>query len=80
VAITLFQATAHGLFAMSISIVRQLGLILPIAYVLLLTFGIDFVWYAFPIAEGVALVISAAFMRRVYKKQISLLPEGNVTV
>ncbi|MDR3225644.1 MAG: MATE family efflux transporter [Clostridiales Family XIII bacterium] len=80
VAVTLFQSTAHGVFAMIISMVRQLGFLLPLAYALLLAFGIDSVWYAFPIAEGAALAMSATFMRRVYKRQISLLPEGNLTV
>lgn len=80
VAVTFFQATAHGLFAMINSIIRQLVLILPLAYLLLTHFGIDYVWYAFPLAEGVTLVMSALFLRHVYRRQIRLLPEGNLTI
>jgi putative MATE family efflux protein len=80
VAITLFQATAHGIFAMIISMVRQLGFILPLAYLLLVRLGIDFVWYSFPIAEGAALLMSTLAFRRVYRRQIRLLPEGNLTI
>ncbi|MDR0596067.1 MAG: MATE family efflux transporter [Clostridiales Family XIII bacterium] len=80
VCVTLFQATAHGIFAMIISIVRQLGFILPLAYILLANFGVDSVWYAFPIAEIAALAMSATFLRRVYNKQIKQLPDGSLTV
>jgi putative MATE family efflux protein len=80
VAVTLFQATAHGIFAAIISIVRQLGFILPLAYLLLYFFGIDAVWFAFPIAESAALVMAIFFYRRVKARQIDILPEGNLTV
>jgi putative MATE family efflux protein len=80
VAVTLFQATAHGIFAAIISIVRQLGFILPLAYLLLYLFGIDAVWFAFPIAESAALVMAILFYRRVKARQIDVLPEGNLTV
>ncbi|MDR2163956.1 MAG: MATE family efflux transporter [Clostridiales Family XIII bacterium] len=80
VAITMFQATAHGIFAAIISIVRQLGFILPVAYILLQRFGIDAVWFAFPIAEAAALAMAAIFYRRVKHSQIDRLPDGNLTV
>jgi putative MATE family efflux protein len=80
VAVTMFQATAHGIFAAIISIVRQLGFILPLAYLLLYIFGIDAVWFSFPIAEAAALAMALVFYRRVKKRQIDQLPEGNLTV
>jgi putative MATE family efflux protein len=80
VAITMFQATAHGVFAAIISIVRQLGFILPLAYVLLKVFGIDAVWYSFPLSEIAAFTMAVIFYRRVKKRQIDLLPDGNLTV
>jgi Na+-driven multidrug efflux pump len=80
VAVTMFQATAHGVFAAIISIVRQLGFILPLAYLLLVTFGIDAVWFSFPIAEVAALAMAIVFFRRVKKRQIDVLPEGNLTI
>jgi Na+-driven multidrug efflux pump len=67
-------------FAAVISIVRQLGFILPLAYALLYAFGIDAVWFAFPIAEAAALTMTLVFYRRVMRRQIDLLPDGNLTV
>jgi putative MATE family efflux protein len=80
VSVTLFQATAHGVFAAIISIVRQLGFILPIAYLLLRSFGVDAVWYAFPLSESATLTMAIVFFLRVKRRQIDLLPEGNLTV
>lgn len=47
---TLFQAVGKGLRSLFMSFLRQLVLILPIAF-LLSKIGLDYVWYAFPIAE-----------------------------
>jgi putative MATE family efflux protein len=73
--VALFQAIAHGLYAMCISIVRQLGFILPLAYFLSMLYGVNGVWYAFPLAEISALSLSAIFLRKVFRDEISKLPE-----
>ena len=69
---TLFQAIGKGVNSLIISVLRQLVVILPAAYLLSLI-GLDFVWYAFPIAEGVSLVVSLLLYWRVYEKQIKNL-------
>lgn len=71
-----FQALAHGIFALIIAIVRQIGMVLPLAYILLTYFGIDGVWYAYPLSEISAVIMSALFLRHVYKREISPLPDG----
>lgn len=76
ISIGMFQALAHGIFALVISIVRQLGFILPLAYVLLLNFGVDGVWFAYPIAEVAALTLAVLFVIRIKKKEIDVLPDG----
>lgn len=76
ISIGMFQALAHGMFALIISIVRQLGFILPLAYILLLSFGVYSVWYAYPLAEVSAFVMAALFVRHIFKKEISVLPDG----
>lgn len=58
--ITVFQATGKGFRSLLISFCRQLLLILPIATILSMTAGIESVWYAFPLAEVVALIIALA--------------------
>ena len=76
ITIGMFQALAHGMFALIISIVRQLGFVLPLAYILLMYFGVNGVWYAYPMAEIAALVLTALFLRQIYTKEIIGLPDG----
>jgi putative MATE family efflux protein len=76
--IALFQALGHGIFALIISVVRQLGLILPLAYILALAYGINAVWYAYPLAEISAFTLAVIFYWRVRKKEIAFLPDGAV--
>ena len=51
VASSVFQALGKGLLSMSISVFRQLILVLPLAYALSLTGELNMVWWSFPIAE-----------------------------
>ncbi len=57
--IAMFNSVGHGIKAMLISLLRQIGLLLPLGY-LLSTFtslGFKGFWSAFPIAEAVAVLI-----------------------
>lgn len=71
---TLFQAVGRGLRSMLTSMLRQLGVILPAAYVLS---RIDsrLVWWSFPIAEGVAMIVAMLLFVTLYRKLIKPLPE-----
>ena len=69
---TLFQATGKGLRSMLTSLLRQLGIILPAAYFLSRIHS-DLVWWAFPIAEGIALIVAVLFYINLYKKNIKHL-------
>lgn len=68
---TLFQAVGNGVGSLIVSVMRQLVVILPVAY-FLSQFGLSHVWYAFPIAEGVSLLTSLVIFwflnQRVFKK------------
>jgi putative MATE family efflux protein len=72
----LFQALAHGVFALIIAVVRQIGFILPLAYLLLTNFGINAAWYSYPIAECASLTLAVIFFVRIKKNQIDKLPDG----
>ena len=76
ISVGLFQALAHAMFALVISVVRQIGFILPLAYILLMHFGVNGAWYSYPLAEISALTLTALFMRRIYLKEIKGLPDG----
>lgn len=69
---TVFQAIGKGTQSLIISLLRQLVLILPAAFVLA-QFGLQYVWYAIPLAEFIALVVSSCIMVNVYRKHIRTL-------
>ena len=70
-----FQAFGFSLFAMFVSIGRQLVTLLPVAYVLSLTGNVNNVWWAFPIAEVVCVILSLIFFAYIYKKKIATMPD-----
>lgn len=68
-----FQALGDGIKSMITSIVRQLVVLLPAAYLLSLTQNVANVWWAFPISEMISLVISLFFVAAVYRGKIKNL-------
>lgn len=73
VLISVFQAFGKGLFSMSISIARQLVVLVPCACLLSKTGELDNVWWAFPIAEVMSVLVAGAFFIYLYKKVITKL-------
>ena len=73
VLISVFQAFGKGLFSMSISIARQLVVLVPCAYLLSKTGELDNVWWSFPIAEVMSVLVAGAFFIYLYKKVITKL-------
>ena len=70
---TLFQATARGMNSLIVSVCRQLVVILPAAWILGQQFGLNAVWYAFPIAEIAAFFISYILLWREYRTELRFL-------
>ena len=60
---------------MIVSIARQLCVLLPVAKLLSLSGNVHFIWWAFPIAETVSMVLSILFLIRIYRKVISHIGE-----
>lgn len=71
--LSVFQAFGSGVLSLIVSVARQLLVILPIAYLLANLYGVDMVWWAFPIAEVVSLVLSIIFFQHLYHKKIKYL-------
>lgn len=70
------QALGHGVFSMFISIARQLVVLLPAALIIAKATNysnVDYVWWAFPIAEIASFLCSVIFLRIIYKKVISVI-------
>ena len=70
---TLFQATARGMNSLIVSVCRQLVVILPAAWILGQQFGLNAVWYSFPIAEIAAFFISYILLWREYRTELRFL-------
>ena len=68
-----FQAFGKGFYSLTVSLSRQLVILLPAAFVLSKLGGLALVWWAFPIAEIGSISACAIFMHRVYIKQIKNL-------
>lgn len=71
---TVFQAVGRGTYSMIISICRQLLILLPVAWLIArLTGDVKAVWWCFPIAESVALVLCLIFYNLCNRKMLSKL-------
>ena len=73
VASSVFQALGHGFLSLAVSVLRQLVVLLPAAYILAKTGGLHACWWAFPIAEMFSGVICFLFIRYAYKKEVAPL-------
>lgn len=71
-----FQALGYAVYSMIMSIVRQLVVLLPAAYLISLRGDVRLVWWAFPIAETVAIIVCVFFMVHVYKTVILKIGVG----
>lgn len=68
------QSMGHGFLSLAVSVVRQLVVLLPAAF-LLSKIGLDAVWWAFPIAEISSFLMSVIFLRYIFKTVINPLGE-----
>ena len=62
-----FQALGRGTLALLVSVIRQLVVLVPAAWLLSHTGNVNAVWFAFPIAELVAVTLCAVFMRKCHR-------------
>lgn len=72
---SVFQALGNGVYSMLVSFARQLVVLLPAAYLLSRLGNVSYVWWAFPIAEVVSLLMSVIFIVRINKKIIRHIGE-----
>ena len=71
--LSVFQALGKSMYSLFVSLGRQLVVLVPVAWLLSRWLGLSFVWWAFPIAETVSLLLSVLFMIRIYRKYIKPL-------
>ena len=67
---SVFQALGNGMYSLVVSAARQLLVILPVAYLFAMFFGLHMVWWAIPIAEIVSVLLSMLLFRRIKRLRL----------
>lgn len=70
---SVFQAFSKSTYSLVISVGRQLVVLIPVAWLLAQTGNINMVWWSFPIAEVISLLISLFFFRKIQRDIIDQL-------
>ncbi len=70
---SIFQAFSQSIYSLIISVGRQLVVLIPVAYFLSKLGNVNLVWIAFPIAEGISLLLSLYFFRKLYRRTVETL-------
>ena len=70
---SVFQALGNGVYSLIISVVRQLLVLLPAAYIFAKLFGLNAVWFSFPLAELFSVALSTFYLKRMYDHVIKPL-------
>jgi len=73
VASSVFQAFGRSVLGMIMSLVRRLFVLLPAAWLLSRTGDVNLVWWAWPLAELAAVLISTLFLRKINREIIDHL-------
>ena len=68
---SVYQAFGRGGLSLWVSLIRQVVVLLPAAFLLSLLGNVSYVWWAFPIAEVFALVMSIYFNKKIDKEVIA---------
>ena len=68
--ISTMQALGHGVVSLTVSVLRQLVVLLPSAFIFSRVWGLDATWISFPLAEVVALMVTIVLFRKVYHNEI----------
>ena len=80
ITLSVCQALGHGLLSLTVSVVRQLVVLLPSAFLLARFGGLSAVWWAFPFAELFSLTLCVVYMRHLYRSEIKPLEESAAEV
>ena len=71
-----YQAIGKALPALILTLLKQGIFLIPLVLFMPLYFGLDGIWYSFPIADLLTTIVSAIFIRKAMQR---LLPQGSPT-
>ena len=72
---SVYQALGNGVYSLIVSAARQLFIILPAAYIFGKLFGLQMVWWAFPLAEIISVILCTILLRKIYIHTVKPLME-----
>jgi putative MATE family efflux protein len=75
VSISTCQALGRSIYSLIVSVIRQIVVLLPSAFLLSLIGNVNYVWWSFPIAEVVGVTCCIIFVRIVLKKSFKDVAE-----
>ncbi|MDD3217707.1 MAG: MATE family efflux transporter [Lachnospiraceae bacterium] len=70
---SVYQALGNGTYSLIVSLARQLFVLVPVAYFLSHAFGLQAIWWSFPIAEIISVIASFYLFKRIYRLKIKPL-------
>lgn len=68
---TVFQSLGHGIRSMIMSLLRQLIFIVPLAYCFAKVKGLNAVWFAYPCAEFMVMIIFVPQALKIIRKSFA---------
>lgn len=68
---SVFQALGNGVYSLIVSVMRQLVVLIPVAWLMSLTGNLELVWLSFPFAELMSLAVSLFFLRRIFNSKLA---------
>ena len=71
-----FQALGNGVYSLVVSVMRQLVVLLPAAFLLAKFFGLTAGWWCFPIAELMSLLMTVICLMKMKRDIIDHIPLG----
>lgn len=72
---SVFQSFGAGVLSFGESLIRQVVVLIPVAYLFSLSGNIDMIWWAYPIAEIASGIYCTYFMYRIWIRKIKPIPE-----
>lgn len=72
-----FQALGRGVYSLFMTLIRQVIVIMPAAWLLSRVFGVTGVWLSYPIAELFGFTFAIILFIRLYNKEIKPMPLRN---
>jgi Na+-driven multidrug efflux pump len=65
---TTFQALGNGFPSLFFSFLRQIIVLLPVMYLLGQWFGLEYLWFAFPISEAASIIPASIWLTLKFKR------------